>query len=63
LNKSKAEINTLSGVSSIIKATQAAFSKVVIFLHSFQINFHFISSFGRGITVVVTSLVTSQAYC
>ncbi|MDR3150493.1 MAG: hypothetical protein LBU14_02515 [Candidatus Peribacteria bacterium] len=47
----------------MINATQAAFSKVVIFLHSFQISFHFISSLGRGITVVVTSLVTSPAYC
>ncbi len=63
LNKSKAEIKTVSGVSSIIKATHAAFSKVVIFLHSFHISFHFISSEGISIKVVVTSLVTSQAYC
>jgi len=63
LYKSKADIKTLSGVSSIIRDTQAALSKVVIFLPSFQINFHFISSLGIGIIVVVTSLVTSQAYC
>jgi hypothetical protein len=63
LNKSKEEINTLSGVSSIIKATQVALSKATIFLHSLPINFHFKSSFGNGIKVVVTSEVTSQAYC
>jgi hypothetical protein len=59
----KAEIKTVSGVSSIIKATPVSFSKVVIFLPSLPINFPFISSLGISITVVVTSLVTSQAYC
>jgi len=63
LYKSNADIKTVFGVSSIIKETQAIFSKVVIFLHSFQISFHFISSLGIAITVVVTSEVTSQAYC
>jgi hypothetical protein len=56
-------MNTLSGVSSIIKATHAALSNVVIFLPSFHISLPFISSLGIGIIVVVTSLVTSQAYC
>jgi hypothetical protein len=56
-------MNTVSGVSSIIRPTPAAFSKAVIFLHSLPISFHFISSLGISIIVVVTSLVTSQAYC
>ncbi|MDP2395519.1 MAG: hypothetical protein Q8S84_08180 [bacterium] len=63
LYKSNAEINTVSGVSSIINDTHAALSKVVIFLPSFPISFHLMSSEGIGIRVVVTSLVTSQAYC
>ncbi|MBT3729314.1 hypothetical protein HOF65_05200 [bacterium] len=63
LYRSNADINTVSGVSSIISATQADLSNVVIFLPSLPINFHLISSEGIGIIVVVTSLVTSQAYC
>jgi hypothetical protein len=50
-------------VSSIIKATHADLSNVVIFLPSLPISLPFISSEGIGIRVVVTSLVTSQAYC
>ncbi|MEA3386878.1 MAG: hypothetical protein U9Q66_00275 [Patescibacteria group bacterium] len=56
-------MKTLSGVSSIIRATSVAFSKATIFLHSLPISFHLRSSFGKGISVVVTSLVTSHAYC
>ena len=63
LYKSKAEIKTVSGVSSIIRETQQHFSKVVIFLHSLPISFHFKSSLGICISVIVTSLVTSEAYC
>ena len=47
----------------MISATPAAFSKVVIFLPSFQISFHLMSSDGISISVVVTSEVTSDAYC
>jgi restriction endonuclease S subunit len=46
LYKSKADIKTVSGVSSIISATHAALSKVVIFLPSFQISLPFMSSLG-----------------
>jgi hypothetical protein len=63
LYKSKADINTVSGVSSIINATQVSFSKVVIFLPSLPISLPFKSSLGIFIRVVVTSLVTSEAYC
>jgi hypothetical protein len=63
LYKSKADINTESGVSSMMSETPAFLSKVVIFLPSFPISFHLISSLGIGIIVVVTSLVTSPAYC
>jgi hypothetical protein len=46
LKRSNAEINTVSGVSSMISATQVALSNATIFLPSFPINFHFMSSFG-----------------
>ena len=56
-------MKTVPGVSSIISATPVAFSKAVMLRPSFPMSFPLRSSLGSSIRVLVTSFVTSQAYC
>ena len=62
LSGSKLESTIVSGVSSIIKSTPVTASIVLIFLPSLPIILPFISSFGKLITDIVASFVTSDAY-
>ena len=62
LSGSKLESTIVSGVSSIIKSTPVTASIVLIFLPSLPMILPFISSFGKLITDIVASFVTSDAY-